>query len=194
MRRRIVLFLLACALAAGPLHAGTVGAPAPDFTLTDIAGKAVKLSDFKGRHVVLEWVNPHCPYVAKHYDSGNMQAVQKDATVRKVVWLSIASTHPGHHEYAGEKDMARWQQEKKAAPAHTMLDKDGKVGRLYGARTTPHMFVIDPKGMVVYAGAIDDKRSTSREDVKTAKNHVRAALDATLAGKPVPNASNPPYG
>ena len=185
-----VLSMLAGLAPAAP-H---LGAAAPEFALTDINGKPVRLTAYKGRHVVLEWTNPHCPYVAKHYDSGNMQALQKDFTGKGVVWLAISSTHPGNYEYAGEKDMAKWAADKKSTPASIMLDKDGKVGRLYEARTTPHMYVIDPQGRLIYAGGIDDKRSANPADVKTAKNFVRAALDEALAGKPVSVSSAPPYG
>lgn len=170
------------------------GQPAPDFTLTDIAGKTVKLSDLKGRHVVLEWVNPECPYVQKHYNSANMPGLQKEFAAKQVAWLAINSTREGHSEFKSPQQMDAWMKQKGAAPAATLLDKDSKVGKLYGAVTTPHMYIIDPKGTLVYAGAIDDKRSTRVEDVKTAKNYVRAALGETLAGKPVSTASTSPYG
>src|ERR1043166_2906062 len=130
--------LLACSVFAASLQASPrPGMPAPDFSLTDIGGKPLKLSDYKGKYVVLEWTNPHCPYVAKHYDTGNMQALQQTYAGRSVVWLSIASARPSHSEYASEKDMQLWLAEKKAAPARVMLDKDGTVGHLYDARTTP---------------------------------------------------------
>jgi len=190
--------VLACAtalMAAVGAHAApAIGTQAPDFTLTDITGKPVRLADFKGKHVVLEWTNPHCPYVAKHYDTGNMQALQKNYAAKGVVWLSISSTRPGHSEYASEKEMAKWGADTKASAARVMLDKDGKVGRLYDARTTPHMYVIDPQGRLVYAGGIDDRRSTSASDVKNAKNFVSAALEESLAGKAVSVPSAPPYG
>jgi len=171
-----------------------VGQPAPDFTLTDIGGKPVKLSDFRGRHVVLEWVNPECPYVQKHYGSGNMQGLQKEAGAKNVAWVVINSTRKGHSEFKSPADMREWMKDMSANPAATVLDPDGKVGRAYGARTTPHMYIVDPKGQLVYAGGIDDKRSTRQEDVKTAKNFVRVALGETLAGKPVSAANTPPYG
>ena len=186
--------LFAAAVFAAQVHAAKVGASAPDFTLTDMAGKPVKLSDYKGKHVVLEWTNPHCPYVAKHYDSGNMQGLQKAYGEKGVVWLAISSTRPDHHEYTSEAETAKWLAAKRGAPARTMLDKDGKVGRLYQARTTPHMYVIDPAGKVVFAGGIDDKRSWTPEDVKTAKNFVRAALDESRAGRPVSVSAATPYG
>ena len=170
------------------------GQPAPDFTLSDTSGKAVKLSDLKGKVVVLEWVNPDCPYVQKHYNSANMPALQKEFGGKQVTWLAINSTREGHAEYKTPQQMDAWMKKTGGAPAATLLDRDSKVGRLYSAVTTPHMYIIDPKGTLVYAGAIDDKRSTRVEDVKTAKNYVRAALGETMAGKAVSTASTSPYG
>ena len=170
------------------------GQPAPDFTLPDTAGKPVKLSDFRGRWVVLEWVNPECPYVRKHYDSANMPSLQKEFAAKNVAWLAINSTRNGHSEYTPPQRMEAWMKKTGGAPTATLIDGDSKVGRLYSARTTPQMWVVDPKGQVVYAGAIDDKRSTDPADVKTAKNYVRAALGEALAGKAVSTASSSPYG
>ena len=186
--------LAAILLAASSAIAGTVGQPAPDFTLSDLSGKAVKLSDYRGSYVVLEWVNPECPYVEKHYGSRNMQGLQKDYTAQKVVWLTINSTREGHSEYYPPQKMAGWLKQMNAAPSATLLDPTGKVGRAYQARTTPHMYIVDPKGQLVYAGGIDDKRSTSQSDVKTAKNFVRAAMGEALAGKSISAASTSPYG
>jgi hypothetical protein len=174
--------------------AASVGQPAPEFTLSDVSGKSVKLSDYRGKYVVLEWVNPECPYVEKHYGSANMQRLQKEYTAKDVVWLSINSTNAGHYEYYAPPKMAGWMKEMRAAPSATLLDPSGTVGRAYEARTTPHMYIVDPKGQLVYAGGIDDKRSTRQEDVKTAKNYVRAAMGELLAGKPVSDASTRPYG
>lgn len=174
--------------------AASVGQPAPDFTLSDVSGKSVKLSDYRGKYVVLEWVNPECPYVEKHYGSANMQRLQKEYTAKDVVWLSINSTNADHYEYYAPPKMAGWMKQMNAAPSATLLDPSGKVGRAYEARTTPHMYIVDPKGQLVYAGGIDDKRSTRQEDVKTAKNYVRAAMGELLAGKPVSDASTRPYG
>ena len=154
MKQLLVATLLACAASAA-LAAATVGQPAPTFTATDTSGKTVSLADFKGKHVVLEWVNPGCPYVVKHYSSANMQGTQKDATAKGVVWLSINSTATEHGDYRAPAAMAQWMQSQKAAATATLMDADGKVGRAYGARTTPHMYIVDPKGTLVYAGAID---------------------------------------
>ena len=190
MKRFALAFLLSVAF---PVLAVNVGQPAPDFTLSDLSGKSVKLSDLKGKLVVLEWVNPDCPYVQKHYNSANMPGLQKEYS-GKVTWLTINSTREGHSEFKSPQQMAAWMKQTGGAPAATLLDRDSKVGRLYGAVTTPHMYVIDPKGTLVYVGAIDDKRSTNPADVKTAKNYVRAALGETMAGKAVSTASTSPYG
>jgi peroxiredoxin len=172
----------------------TVGQPAPAVSVADSSGKTVSLADFKGKTVVLEWVNPGCPYVRKHYDSANMQATQKAAVTGNVVWLAVNSTHPSHYDHKKAADMAAWMQQQKAAATHTLMDGDGKVGRAYGARTTPHLYVIDARGTLAYAGGIDDKPSANPADVKTAKNHVNAALSDLAAGKPVAQPSTRPYG
>jgi AhpC/TSA family len=188
-----------CAAAAAALPAlaaanAVVGQPAPAFTVTDTAGKTVSLADFKGRTVVLEWVNPGCPYVRKHYDSANMQATQKGAADKGVVWLAVNSTHTGHYDYRKPADLAAWMQSQKASATHTLMDADGKVGRAYGARTTPHMYIVDAKGTLAYAGGIDDKPSSNPADTKTARNHVSAALADIAAGRPVAQAATRPYG
>ena len=191
------VLLSAVLLAAPPAFASTtavVGQPAPVFSVTDASGKAVSLADFKGKTVVLEWVNPGCPYVRKHYDSANMQATQKGAAGKGVVWLAVNSTAQGHYDYKKPADMAAWMQSQKAAATHTLMDSDGKIGKAYGARTTPHMYIVDAKGTLAYAGGIDDKPSSSPADVKTAKNYVNAALGDLQAGKPVNQATTRPYG
>jgi peroxiredoxin len=195
---KLMLSALAVGLAAAaPAFAttpATVGQPAPAFSVTDTSGNAVSLADFKGKTVVLEWVNPGCPYVRKHYDSANMQATQKGATGKGVVWLAVNSTNTGAFDYKKPSDMAAWMQQRQASATHTLMDSDGKVGKAYGARTTPHLYVIDAKGTLVYAGGIDDKPSADPADVKTAKNHVNAALADVAAGKPVAQALTRPYG
>lgn len=169
-------------------------APAPDFTLKDTAGREVSLSAFKGKIVVLEWFNPDCPFVRKHYDSGNMQALQKEYTEKGIVWLSICSSAPGkqgHYPAAKHNELMK---EKGAAPTAVLLDEDGRVGKLYGAKTTPHMFIIAADGKLAYQGAIDDKTGTDKEEIKTAANYVRQALDALLAGQAPAVAATKPYG
>ena len=184
----------ALAAASGAATAAAPGSPAPGFTLTDTAGRTVNLADYKGRFVVLEWTNPECPFVQKHYVSKNMQALQKEAGGKDVVWLSINSTSEDSGEYKTGDQMANWMRAQGAAPKATLIDGKSTTGRAYAAKTTPHMFVVDPTGRIVYNGAIDDKRSANPADVKTAHNYVRAALTEALAGKPVTVASTPPYG
>jgi peroxiredoxin len=174
--------------------AATVGQPAPAFTAVDAAGKAVSLADFKGKTVVLEWVNPGCPFVQKHYSAANMQGTQKDATAKGVVWLAINSTATDAGDYLPPAEMAKWMQTQKAAASAMLMDADGKVGRAYGARTTPHMYIVDPAGKLVYAGGIDNKPSSNPADIPSSTNYVKAALGETLAGKPVSQANTRPYG
>ena len=185
----------ATAVIASPAFAvATVGQPAPAFTAVDAHGKAVSLADFKGKHVVLEWVNPGCPFVQKHYGSANMQGTQKEATARGVVWLAVSSTAPDASDYKKPAALAAWMQSQKAAATATLMDDDGKVGRAYGARTTPHMYIVDPAGTLVYAGGIDNKPSSNPADIASSTNYVKVALGETLAGKPVTQASTRPYG
>jgi peroxiredoxin len=196
MQRPVISPLLAASmlLAAGTALAVVSGAPAPGFTVADTAGKTVQLGDYKGKYVVLEWVNPECPFVRKHYSSGNMQALQKEWAGREVVWLSINSTNQSHSEFKTPRQMSDWMKSQNAAPAATLLDATSDTGRAYSAKTTPHMFVIDPAGKVIYSGAIDDKRSANPADAKTANNYVRAALTEALSGKPVTVGNTSPYG
>jgi peroxiredoxin len=191
------LSLLAAAIALAAATAGNAAAPgsaAPAFSVTDAAGKAVQLADYKGKFVVLEWTNPECPFVRKHYSSGNMQALQKEWGAKDVVWLAVNSTNTSSGEYKTGEQMLQWMRSQDAAPKATLIDGTSATGRAYGAKTTPHMFVIDPAGKVVYAGAIDDKRSANPADARTAHNYVRAALTEATAGKPVSVASTTPYG
>ena len=190
--KRIAL-LLASALPCAVLAAAVVGQPAPDFTAADLAGKPVRLADLKGKTVVLEWHNFGCPFVQKHYRSGNMQALQKRYG-GDVVWVGINSTSRSSSDYMAPREIGTELARFGAAPASYLMDESGTVGRAYGAKTTPHMFVIDPSGKVAYAGAIDDKRSTALEDVKVAKNYVATALDEMKAGKAVSVAHTAPYG
>jgi peroxiredoxin len=192
---RRALIGAALALAASAAFASaTVGQPAPAFTAMDTAGKAVSLADFKGRHVVLEWVNPGCPYVVKHYGSGNMQGTQREAVGKGVVWLSVNSTAADSRDFRKPAEMAAWMQQQKAAATATLMDVDGRVGRAFGARTTPHLYIIDPAGKLVYAGAIDNNPSSRAADVATATNHVKVALAESLAGQPVSTPVTRPYG
>jgi peroxiredoxin len=188
--------LAALALASLPalaLGAAPVGQPAPAFTLTDLTGKPAHLADYKGKTVVLEWHNFGCPFVQKHYRSGNMQSLQKKYS-NDVVWLAVNSTNRTASDYTAAAKLASQLREFGAAPARYLMDEPGSVGMAYGAKTTPHMYIIDPNGTVVYNGAIDDKRSADPEDVKTAKNYVVAALEEMKAGKPVSIPATAPYG
>jgi peroxiredoxin len=194
--------LLAPALAIGfALSSATAvlaevqpGKPAPDFTARDSTGKEIKLSSLRGKTVVLEWTNHLCPYTVKHYSTGNMQALQKDAAKDGVVWLTVTSSAPGTQGHVNATEADKLTADRGAAPASVLLDSDGAVGHLYEAKTTPHMFVIDPAGNLVYMGAIDDKPTANNADVKTARNYVREALNAVKNGTAVKTASTRPYG
>ena len=188
----------AVALFVGPTGAAGIkahpGAPAPAFSAKDISGQVVGLDNYRGKTIILEWTNNGCPFVGKHYNSGNMQALQRRFTGEGDVWLTIVSSAPGQEGYVSSDearaDIARWN----AAPNDYLLDPDGVVGHLYDARATPHMVVIDRAGVVAYMGAIDDKPSVNPADVKTAKNYVVAALEELAAGKPVTISATRAYG
>ncbi len=194
------LLKLAAAFIAGVLMTATahaapeVGKPAPDFSATDANGKTVKLSDFRGKIAVLEWTNDGCPYVKKHYGSGNMQSLQKDAAAKGIVWLTIISSAPGKQGYVDGTAANLLTISRGAAPTAVLLDPEGAVGHLYDARTTPHMFIVNAKGTLVYMGGIDDKATAEVADIPAAKNYVRAALDEVAAGKPVSEPVTRPYG
>jgi peroxiredoxin len=193
---RIAAFacILLLGLASKGHAAAIVGKTAPPIELRDSNGKSVRLDAFKGKFVVLEWVNFQCPFVRKHYGSGNMQKLQKKYTDEGVVWLTICSSAPGKQGYVTGSEAKSLVEEKGAVPSRFLLDPKGRVGKSYGAKTTPHMFVIDPKGTVVYNGAIDDKPSTNQADIAPAKNYVTAALDASMSGEKVEIAASQPYG
>jgi hypothetical protein len=189
--------LLACSLfvaTGGAFAAAAVGQPAPAFTAPDTAGRSVSLADFRGRPVVLEWVNPGCPFVQKHYGSANMQGTQSEATAKGVVWLTINSTSTDAGDYKAPAEMAAWMREQKAAATATLMDADGRIGRAYGARTTPHLYVIDAAGKLVYAGAIDSKPTGRVADIATATNYVKQTVGEVLAGKPVSTPNTNAYG
>jgi peroxiredoxin len=189
--------VLAAALAAASGSAfavATVGQAAPGFKGTDVSGKPVSLADFKGKYVVMEWNNPNCPFVIKHYDSDNMQSLQKRFGADNVVWVAVNSTSDMHGDYMSPDKLAAWFRQKNAAPTAVVMDTKGEIARAFGAKVTPHMFVIDPKGTVIYAGAIDDKRTANPADAKSAGNYVVAALTEARSGKPVTTASTAAYG
>ncbi|HVR48842.1 MAG TPA: thioredoxin family protein [Pseudorhodoferax sp.] len=196
-RRTALLATLAASatLLAGAAHAAAaVGQPAPAFTLTDTSGKTRSLAEFKGKTVVLEWTNPGCPFVRKHYDSANLPGLQKEFTGRDVVWLAINSTEKAASDYLAPQQLAAWIQDKSGAPTATLMDEEGQVGRAYGARTTPHMYIVNPQGTLVYAGGIDSIASARVSDIKTATNYVRQGLNEALAGQPISQAQTAPYG
>ena len=170
------------------------GEEAPDFSLTDSKGTSHKLSDFRGKLVVLEWLNHECPFVKKHYSGGNMQKLQQEYTAKGVVWLSIISSAPGKQGHRTGPQADADTKDKKATPTAVLLDPAGEVGKKYDVKTTPEMFVIDKEGKILYAGAIDSIKSTDSSDIAKAENHVRQALDAALAGQPIPTPKTKPYG
>jgi hypothetical protein len=190
----IFLLTLFMAISTAANARVSVGQPAPDFTAVDSNGKQHRLSDFKGKTLVLEWTNHDCPYVRKHYDSGNMQALQKAATGKGVVWLSIISSAPGKQGHVPGEEANRLTSTRNASPTAVLLDESGDIGRLYGAKTTPHMYVIDSAGTLVYMGGIDSIPTTDQDDIQRATNYVDAALSALSSGQPVKEAVTRPYG
>ena len=171
-----------------------VGAPAPTFTATDSRGQTQALAQYKGKYVVLEWHNQGCPYTRKYYNSGNMQNLQKEWTAKGVVWFTVISSAPGKEGYVTPAQENAYLAKMNAAPTAVLLDPEGKVGHLYNAKTTPQMFVINPEGNLVYAGAIDDKPTPDPNDIRGADNYVSDALTAAMAGKPIAASYTRSYG
>lgn len=194
--KRFAVLAILCTLAFAALSeaAPKVGQPAPDFTSTDSQGVTHTLGAYRGKIVVLEWTNHQCPFVGKHYGTGNMQALQKYATETNMVWLTVISSAPGEQGHVSSAEANALTAKRQAAPTAVLLDTAGGVGRLYDARTTPHMYIIDAQGTLVYMGGIDDKPSTQPTDVQTAKNYVRVALGEVLSAKPVSTPVTRPYG
>jgi peroxiredoxin len=197
MKKTSLLVLAVSSVVATTLLADAPPAPgtaAPDFSLKDSKGKTHSVSEYKGKYVVLEWFNPECPFVKKHYDSGNMQKLQQEYTGKGVVWLSIDSSSPGAEgslsPEQAEKTIDSWKTRQTAL----LLDPDGKAGHAYGARNTPDMVIVNPDGKVIYAGAIDSIKSTHATDIPKSTNYVKSALDEAMAGKPVSNPTTQPYG
>ncbi len=194
MTRFLVALAAVSALAAPAVAAPVLGQPAPAFTAVDASGKTRSLAEFKGKTVVLEWTNNGCPYVQKHYNSGNMQGLQREAAKDGVVWLTLISSAPGMQGYLTGPQARQWKAEEKAASSDVLLDPKGVVGRAYEAKTTPHMYVVDKTGKLVYMGGIDDKPSSDPDSLKGAKNYVTAALADVKAGRAVAQAATRPYG
>jgi peroxiredoxin len=174
--------------------AARVGEAAPDFTATDSNGVVHRLSEYQGKYVVLEWTNRGCPYTQKQYSSGNMQRLQREWTGRGVIWLTVASSAPDKQGYVTAADENAYLKQANAAPTAVLLDSTGTLGHLYDAKTTPHMFIISPKGILIYNGAIDDRPTTDPADVNGAKNYVSLALDEAMSGKAVSISTTRPYG
>ena len=190
----LLALIAAAPVTADPGAQARIGAPAPNFTLTDSNGKAISLADFKGKTVVLEWTNHECPYVRKHYGGNNMQALQKKWTGQGIVWLTLISSQPGAQGFVHGLEANKLTEERGAAPTAVLLDPRGGVGRSYGAQVTPHMYVVTGDGTLVYMGGIDDKPTTRLEDLKTAKNFVDAALNEVAEGKVVSIKTSRAYG
>ena len=194
---RVMLLPALAALAAATAGAGesaAVDSQAPAFTLRDASGVSHSLADYRGKYVILEWVNFTCPFVGKHYGSGSMQDLQKTMTARGVIWLSICSSAPGREGYYEGDALNAKIREEHASPTAYLVDADGKVGRAYGAKTTPDMYIIDPGGTLIYAGGIDNIPSTDREDIAKARNYVKEVMQAVWDGKPAPVKSTRSYG
>ena len=198
MRILLGILIALSALAAIPTSTAilpaAVGQSAPDFTLRDNEGKSHSLSDFKGKFVVLEWVNYDCPFVRAQYNSGSMPSLQRTYTGKGVVWLSVCSSAPGKDGYYEGTDLTSRMERMKAAPSAYLVDAQGDVGRLYAAKSTPTMFVVDPLGTLIYAGGIDDTPTTNPSEVTHSRNYVREALDLSMAGKPVDVTYSRSYG
>jgi len=184
----VVMALSIVALAA------RVGEPAPNFTATDSNGKAHSLSSYRGKFVVLEWHNQGCPYTKKHYDSGNMERLQKEWTQKGVVWFTVISSAPGTQGYVTAEQENDYMRRMNAAPTAALLDPTGDLGHLYGAKTTPHMFIINPDGVLIYDGAIDDKSTPDQADIPSSTNYVSLALSEAMSGRPVSTPTSRPYG
>ena len=195
LRIKLLVAFVSVILISGMSFAQVVSnQAAPNFTSLDTNGQKHSLSDYKGKYVVLEWFNPDCPFVKKHYNSGNIPQLQKQYTAKGVIWLSIDSSAAGEEGNYPPAELNQFMKDKGGAPTAVFADGDGRVGHLYDAQTTPHMFVINPQGLLIYQGAIDDTPGTDIEDLKTAKNYVSAALDEAMSGKPVAVNTTKSYG
>jgi peroxiredoxin len=195
MLKLIAATTLAAVLAAPSWAAGPdLGKPAPDFAAADTYGKPVKLADFKGKLVILEWSNHQCPYVRKHYGAGNMQKTQEAARALGVTWITVISSAPGEQGHVNAAEANKLTGERNAKPHHVVLDPQGKIGRMYAARVTPHMFIVGTDGKLLYKGAIDSIRSSRQSDIPNAKNYVAAALGEIKSGKQVADADTVAYG
>lgn len=194
MKLKSFLITAVATISFSAFAAPKVDAPAPDFTLKNSAGETVKLSDYQGNYVVLEWTNHDCPYVKKHYESDNMQQLQRSYTEQDVVWLSVISSAPGKQGHVSGEKAEQLTSSRNAAPTHVLHDESGAVGKEYGAKTTPHMYIITPEGELKYAGAIDSIKSANPADIPKATNYVNASFEALMAGQEVNPKVTVPYG
>ena len=195
MKKLITTAALSIAMMTSAAFASAeTGATAPAFEATTASGKIINLSDYEGKHVVLEWTNEYCPFVKKHYETGNMQKLQTAAKADGIVWLSVLSSAEGKQGYKTAEQALATAAKHEAHPTEVILDASGAIGKAYGAKTTPHVFLIDPEGKVVYQGAIDNNSSADKADVATASNYLTAAIAAQKAGTPIENATTTPYG
>lgn len=194
MKRNLLYSLAIAALLAGLCYGQKVGEPAPDFKATDSNGQMHQLAQYRGKYVVLEWHNNGCPFTRKHYESGNMERLQKEWTTKGVVWFTVISSAPGQQGYVTPQQENEYLKHMNAAPTAALLDPQGDLGRLYSAKTTPHMFIVSPQGVLIYDGAIDSKSTPDQSDIATSTNYVSQALDEAMAGKPVSNPTTRPYG
>jgi hypothetical protein len=194
MKRNLLYGLAVATVLAGFCYAQRVGEAAPDFKAIDSNAQMHELSEYRGKYVVLEWHNNGCPYTRKHYESGNMQRLQKQWTSRGVIWFTVISSAPGQQGYVTAQQENEYLKSMNAVPTAALLDPQGDVGRLYAAKTTPHMFIINPQGVLIYDGAIDSKATTDQSDIATATNYVSQALDEAMGGKPVSTPTSRPYG
>jgi len=196
MKTKFILGFLFCLLASNlwAFDPPPLGSAAPEFSLPDATGKTHSLSDYKGKYVVLEWFNPECPFVKKHYGGGNMQKLQEEFTGKGVVWLTIDSNAPGSEGNITPEQAQKIMQSWKTKQTGLLLDPESKVAKLYGAKNTPNMVIINPDGKIVYEGAIDSKPTPNPNDIPNSTNYVKAALDELLSGKPISNAQTKPYG
>jgi peroxiredoxin len=194
--KKLIILQLLFGISLAAVHAQEVeiGGDAPDFTLTDVNSQSHHLADYKGKFVVLEWFNYDCPFVKKHYSTGNMQSLQKSYTGKGVIWFSINSSAPGKQGNYPPEEMKKMSGDRSVASTAILLDPDGTVGKMYGAKTTPHLFIVNPEGKLVYRGAIDDRPSTDPEEVKGAVNYVQKALDEAMSGSPVTTPETDSYG
>ncbi len=190
----LLLVGIALVFAVGGNPAAKVGEPAPDFTAKASDGKSYRVSEYRSKFVVLEWHNNGCPYTRKHYDSGNMQKLQKEWIARGVVWFTVISSAPGKQGYVTAEEENAYLTRMQAAPTAALLDPTGEVGHLYNAKTTPQMVVINPQGLIIYDGAIDDRPTAEVSDIRTARNYLSLALEQAMSGKPVETPTSRPYG